>query len=376
MKKYKIVFTGGGTAGHIFPILAICRQLKKAAKENGLSFELFYFGPIDKRSEKIFEKEGIKIKKIISGKWRRYFSFKNFLSPFQVIFGFFQAFFWLFIISPDLIFSKSGYGSIPTVFASVIFGIPIFLHESDIVAGFCSKIESKLATEVFISFPETEYFPPEKKILVGNPIREQLLKKEDPQKAKEYFEIKSNKPILLVLGGSQGAKFLNETIVEILPQILEQFELIWQTGDKNYKEIKLQAQAILGSSDLKKSLHLFPFLEEKALKNAFSLAEIAISRAGAGTLFELASAQIPAIVVPLDSSAQNHQIKNAYKLKEIGAVEVIEQENLTPNFLLEKLKFLISRKDILEKMKESLKDFSRPKSAKVIAHYLIEYLKL
>ncbi|RLC39711.1 MAG: UDP-N-acetylglucosamine--N-acetylmuramyl-(pentapeptide) pyrophosphoryl-undecaprenol N-acetylglucosamine transferase, partial [Candidatus Nealsonbacteria bacterium] len=169
----KIVFTGGGTAGHIFPIIAIVREMKKIHPEKDL--RLFYIGPKDEYSLTLLSQEGVKIKLIFTGKLRRYFSFKNFLDLVKIPVGIFQALFWLFVLAPDLVFSKGGYGSFPTVFAANILRIPIFLHESDSVPGLASKIESKWALEIFTSFEKSEYFPKEKIICVGNPIRKEIL---------------------------------------------------------------------------------------------------------------------------------------------------------------------------------------------------------
>jgi len=368
----KIVFTGGGTAGHIFPILAVGRELKKLARSFDVKIDLIYIGPNDAYPLTLLKNEGIKVKRIWTGKLRRYFSFKNFFDLFKIPIGLIQSFFWLYFLAPDIVFSKGGYGSFPVVVSAWILGIPIFLHESDIVPGLASKIESKLAFEIFTSFEQTEYFPKKKVLCVGNPIRKEILSG-DENFAKKLFSIESKKPVILIIGGSQGAQYINEVVIDILPELLHNFEVIHQTGERNYHKIKAESEAIL-SSDLKASYHLFPFLNEIQLKHALKIAEIVVSRAGSGSLFEIAACGKPAILIPLPHSAQNHQLKNAYYFAKKGGGEVIEQGNLKPHFFLERLKYLISRKDLLEKMKNSSLSFAKPKAAEIIANYLIEYL--
>lgn len=367
----KIVFTGGGTAGHILPILAICREIRRIYSKPDL--RLYYIGPKNKYELELLAQEEVRIKRILSGKLRRYFSLKNFLDIFKVPLGTLQAFFWLFFLAPNLVFSKGGYGSLPTVLAAKILAIPIFLHESDVVPGLASKIQSKWALEIFVSFPKTEFFPKDKRIRVGNPIRREILAG-SKEKAKDTFNLQGGKSLILILGGSQGAQVINETILEILPELAENFEIIHQTGEKNFKEVKAEGEAILFKKDLKKYYHPFPFLDESSLRDALAVSDLIISRAGAGSIFEIAAVQKPVILIPLENAAQDHQSKNAYQFKEWGRGEVIDQKNLKPHFLLEKLKHLFSRPDILKEMAENSGDFARPKAAKIIASYIIEYL--
>lgn len=367
----KIVFSGGGTAGHSFPLVAIAREIKKIYSEGNL--KLFYLGPKDAYSTILLVQEGVKIKKILAGKLRRYFSLRNFLDIFKIPLGTLQAFFWLFFLAPDLVFSKGGYGSFPTVIAARILHIPIFLHESDADPGLAARIESKYSLEIFTSFPKTEFFPKEKIICVGNPIREEILEG-SLEEAREIFELKGGKPLILIMGGSQGSKNINEVILEILPELLLNFEIIHQTGFKVFSQVKAEAEAIIREKELKKYYHPFPFLTEIYLKNALASSNLVVSRAGAGGIFEIAAAGKPSLLIPLSSSAQNHQLKNAYAYSRTGAAEVMEERNLKPHFFLERLKYLFSRPDILNKMSESAQKFARPKAAQIIASYILEYL--
>lgn len=371
----KILFTGGGTGGHIFPIIAIVRELKKTLPEKELN--LYYIGPKDDFAFMLFSQEGVKTKRILAGKIRRYLGIKSFflniLDIFKTLIGIFQAFFYIFFLNPDLIFSKGGYGSLPSVIAGTLLRVPIFLHESDIVPGLANKIVGKFAIEIFASFERTEFFPLSKMIVVGNPIRKELLNG-SKERAKEIFGIQGEKKVILILGGSQGAERINNVILNILPELLKNFELLHQTGEKNFKNVKKEAEIIL-PDELKKFYHPVPFLKENELREAYAISDLIISRAGSGAIFEIAAVGKPSILIPLPESAQNHQLKNAYAFAKNGACIVLEEANFTPHFFLEKIKNLFENPSVLEKMKESAKKFSKPEAGKIIASYLIEYLK-
>jgi len=369
----KILFTGGGTGGHVFPIIAIAREIQKASQGN---IELLYLGPKDEFAMLLLPEEGIRVRTIFAGKMRRGFSpvniILNILDFFKFFLGCFQAFFWVFIESPDLIFSKGGYGSLPVVISGKILQTPIFLHESDIVPGLSNRISGKMALEIFISFPKTEYFKPEKMILVGNPIRKELLEG-SKEYARELFRLSCKKPVLLILGGSQGAKRINDLVLLILPELLQSFEVIHQVGIKNFNEVEAESKVVI-KKGLEKDYHIFPFLRENQEKESLAIADIVVSRAGAGFLFEIAAAGLPSILIPLPEAAQGHQVSNAYAYAQKGAALVMEETNLTPHFFLERLKLLISRPEVLAKMRQRAKEFARPHAARIVANYLLEYL--
>lgn len=366
----KIFFTGGGTAGHVFPIIAVVREMKKIYPENDL--KLFYVGPKDAYALKLLGKEGVKVKTIITGKYRRYFSLKNVIDFFKIPIGFFQALFFVFIYAPDLVFSKGGYGSFPVVVASRCLFVPIFLHESDATPGLASKLESKVAKEIFTSFEETDYFPVKKRVCVGNPVREEILGG-SLEKAKQIFQLEGERPLIFIMGGSQGSEPINNLILEILPELLADFEIVHQAGRRNYKSVKAEAEVLM-NEETSHYYHLLPFLNELELKHILAAADLVISRAGSGSLFEIASVAKPSILVPLPDSAQNHQFKNAYEFAEYGGGEVLEQQNLKPHFFLERLKYFFDRPEVLKLMARNAKKFARPKSASIIANYILEYL--
>lgn len=371
----KIVFTGGGTGGHIFPILAVVREIKKiyAEKPRRENLNLFYIGPKDEYGLELLALEGVRIKKIITGKFRRYFSLKNFLDILKFPIGFFQALFWFFVLFPDLIFSKGGHGSFPVALAGKLLSTPLILHESDAIPGLASKIESRWAKEIFTSFPGTESLPRDKMVLVGNPVRKEITGG-SKEKAKDLFKLQGKKPLILILGGSQGSRMINEVTLEILPNFLKDFEIIHQTGKKNFKGVKAEADAIVPDKFLKKYYHPVSFLNEDYLKQALSAADLVVSRAGSGSIFEIAAAGKPAILIPLGGAAQNHQAINAFRFKESGGGEVFEEKNFRPHYFLERLRYLFSQEEDLKKMAEASKQFARTRAAPIIASYLIEYL--
>ncbi len=374
----KILFTGGGTGGHVLPIIAVAREIRKFSPQTKVEF--FYLGPRDDFSKLLLSQEGIYVKHVAAGKMRRYFTPKSFFQNlldliFKTPLGIIQSFFYIFFLAPDLILSKGGFGSIPGVVAGWLLGTPIFLHEADSIPGLSNRILASFSREVFISFRKTPYFSERKMILVGNPIRRELLEVEPKEEAKKLFKFHGEKPIILVLGGSQGAQRINDRLLDILPNFLKEFYVIHQCGEKNYSQVKAEAKAIT-KEWLEKSYRAFPFLKEDELKKAYSACDLVISRAGSGTIFEIAAFGKPSILVPLPESAQGHQVKNAYTYAEKGAAIVLEEANFTSRFVLEKLRFLFSNPQELEKMSKAAREFAKPLAGKTMAGYILTFLNV
>lgn len=381
----KILFTGGGTAGHIFPIIAVAREIRKkymTEVSSAEALQFFYLGPKDDFSESLLLKEGIKVKTILAGKIRRYFGIKYvFQNIFAILFktplGFLQSLFYIFVISPDLIFSKGGYGSLPPVLSGWLLLTPIFLHESDITPGLANRFLSRFSLEIFVSFPaeKTKYFQPQKMISVGNPVRLDILPAfaKGKETAVDPIKLKGGKPVILIMGGSQGSQRINDIILAILPELVSDFELLHQVGSKNLEQITAESKVVI-DKELQEYYHIFPFLAEDELKQALKAASLIIGRAGSGTIFEIAALGRPSILVPLKEAAQNHQVENAYAFAESGACQVIEESNLTPHFFLEKIRYLFSQPGKLREMELSARTFAKPLSAKIIAEYIMEYL--
>ena len=378
----KILFTGGGTGGHIFPIVAIAREIRRIYPKKNLEF--YYLGAKDEFGLIMLGQEDFKIKTIVSGKIRRYFSsseidfttlYKNIIDIlFKIPFGFLQSIFLLLVIRPQLIFSKGGSGSISVTLGARFLRIPVFLHESDIVPGLSNRVTSKWAKKIFVSFPKTEYFDPAKTILVGNPIRKELLDG-DNKKAGDLFDLTFQKPIILFSGGSQGAEALNDFVLNILNDFLKEFELIHICGRNNLSQVEAESEVVV-SKDLIKYYHPVGFLDEEKLKHVYRVADLIVSRSGSGSIFEIAALGKPSILVPLPSAAANHQAKNAYAYSQTGAALVVEQDNLTRNFFLDMIHNIFLHPDKLEKMKEEALRFSKPLAGKTMAREILEYFTL
>ena len=375
----KIIFTGGGTGGHTIPIVAISRELQRLAREKRADLRMYYLGPKD-RFGVLVPQEGIKIFPVVSGKLRRYITFNSIIDDlidiFKIPFGIIEAFFLLFFIAPDIVFSKGGYGSIPTIVAAWTLRVPIFLHESDVSPGLANKIISHFSAKIFVSFPpsQEEYFPKEKMIFVGNPIRKGLFNGSIDE-AKQIFHLVGDKPVLLILGGSQGSRRINDKVLDGLPKFLENFEVIHQCGTNNFKEVRKEAM-VVAPDDLAQYYHLFPFLNEKQLSDAYKVSSFIVSRAGSGSTFEIAALGKPSILIPLPEAAQNHQVKNAYAYASTGAAYVVEETNLTPNFLIERIKYILSHPDEVRKMSQAALKFAKPKAASIIAERILSFLMI
>ena len=364
----RIMLTGGGSGGHLFPLIAIAREIKKNSLTNpilqGNPLEFIFMGP-QTIGQEILQQENIEIKFIFSGKLRRYASIRIFLDFLGLFLGIFQALWNVFIFMPDVIFSKGGYGSLPVVFAGWLYRIPILIHESDSLPGLTNIISSHLAKKISVSFSEAlNSFPAKKTALLGNPIREELLSG-TKEEAIKIFNLTGDKPVLLIIGGSQGAQMINNFIVSVLPALTIKYEIIHQCGENNYQDIKKQIEGL-------KDYHFFAFLNETQIKNAYAVADLIISRAGANSIFEIAANGKASIIIPLPGSARDHQRANAYNYAKSGAAIVLEQPNLTPHLFATRIAQLIENKELLQKMGESAKNFYRFDAGQKIAEEIIK----
>ncbi len=381
----RIVLTGGGSGGHTFPLIAVARELRKMSQKKGQSLELFYIGPDDFAADFV-RQEGIAVKTILGGKFRRDWSpgnlLKNIVDIFKIIGGLVQTYYYLLVLMPDAIFSKGGYGSFPVVFWGIIFAIPIFVHESDAVPGLMNKMSAKFSRTIFVSFPDTQrYFPQHKTIVTGNPIRIDLVAERiDPSRAKELLKLDNKRPLVLVLGGSQGAQHINDIILDILPEVIDRVQIVHQTGNKNYQQVQREAEIvfreIIKSEENKQFYHPYPFLIETdkpvphSLKFLYAAADLIIARAGSGLIFEIAAVGKPSIIIPLPWASQGHQLKNAYAYEKSGACVVVEEKNLRTNIFSDLILRLLQDKKKLAQMSKAALSFAKPQAAEVIAQYL------
>lgn len=320
----KIILTGGGTAGHVTPNIALLPTLR----ERG--YEIRYIGSYDGIERKLIREQGIPYYGISSGKLRRYFDWQNFSDPFRVLHGFSQARQILKKEKPDVVFSKGGFVSVPVVQAAGLLHIPVVIHESDMTPGLANKLAIPFAAKVCCSFPETmEQLPKEKAVFSGSPIRRELLSG-SREAALRFTGLSGEKPVLMVMGGSQGSVVINNALRADLDLLLPRFDVIHLCGKGNLDE------SLKGRSGYLQ----YEYIEEE-LKDLFALADIVLSRAGANSICELLALRKPNLLVPLSAQAsRGDQILNARSYEKQGYSMVLEEESLTPKTLLSSLEKL------------------------------------
>lgn len=366
----KILFAGGGTGGHIYPIIAVTEQLRTLSLNKRIDLDLRYFGTAGAFKETLLA-NGISISHIFSAKLRRYFDIKNFLDIFIFFISFFQALWKVFWFMPDVLFSKGGPGALAIVLAARFYRIPVIIHESDSIPGMTNLLSAGFSDKIGISFASTaQRFKSEfaeKIALVGNPIRNSLISDNKER------GIANKNPLILVIGGSQGSEKINDFMLTIAEELIKDFQIIHQTGIKNFNGVKSELDIILEyfPEEQKTRYKIAPYFEEN-LKDAYAAADIVISRAGSGSIFEIAAFGKPAILIPIpENIVGRHQIVNAYEYAKTGAAIVIEQDNLTPHIFLSQLKKIFSEPEKLKTMSEAAKKFFKPEAAKTIAEEII-----
>lgn len=368
----KIVFTGGGTGGHFYPLIAVVQKVNQIIdKEKIIGAKLYYISDSPYDREELFE-NGLIYEEVKAGKMRTYFSLQNFLDIFKMFFGTLNAIYKMFTIYPDVVFGKGGYASFPVLFAARILRIPVIIHESDSVPGRVNKWAGHFAKKIGVSFKEAaRYFPKNKVAWTGHPIRTEIEKKSSLSEALDFFKLESNLPVILILGGSQGAELINNTILGALPRLIKNFQIIHQTGVNNFKNVDGQAKVILANSQEKVRYLPFAFLNPLAEKMAAGVATIIISRAGS-TIFEIASWGVPSIIIPITTSNGDHQRKNAFNYAHTGACDVVEEANMTANILSSEIERIIEDKEVWQEMADSTKEFNKPDAAYKIAREIMD----
>lgn len=334
----KIVLTGGGTAGHVTPNIALLPRLKE------LGYEIYYIGSYDGIEKKLIADFDIPYFGISTGKFRRYFDPKNFSDPFRVIKGYSEARKKLKEIKPDVVFSKGGFVSVPVVRAAASLGIPCIIHESDMTPGLANKLCIPVASKVCCNFPETMKLLPESKaVLTGSPIREELAKG-NKVAALDMCGFTANKPVVMVIGGSLGANAINQTVRQALPKLLEDFQVVHLCGKEKIDNLLLN----------EKGYKQFEYLKAE-LKDVFAMADVVISRAGANAICELLALKKPNILIPLPASAsRGDQILNAKSFEEQGFSIVLDEDDLTENLLVEKVHELyFTKQSYIDSMSKS-----------------------
>ncbi len=334
----KIVLTGGGTAGHVTPNIALFPALREA------NFEIHYIGSYEGIEKRLIEDYEIPYYGIATGKFRRYFDLKNFTDPLRVLKGYAEAKKILKQIKPDVLFSKGGFVSVPVVRAANSLGIPCIIHESDMTPGLANKLCIPAASKVCCNFPETlQMLHKEKAVLTGSPIRAEL-RQGNRIAALDLCKFTANKPVIMVIGGSLGAAAINKTVRDALPMLLEDFQVIHICGKEKVDNLLLNVPGY----------KQFEYVKTE-LKDLFALADVVVSRAGANAICELLALKKPNVLIPLSAkSSRGDQILNARSFEAQGFSLIIDEDDLIDSVLVEKiLEVYFSRQIYIDAMGKS-----------------------
>lgn len=371
----KILMTGGGTGGHFYPLIAVAEEIREICiKEKILDPEILFMSNSPYNPKELFDHD-IEFVPIMAGKRRVKASGKskvlNFIDIFKMGFGVIGALLKLYSIFPDVVFAKGGYTSFPALMAAKILGIPVIIHESDSVPGRVNAWAGKFAQRIALSYKEAaEYFPKEKTAYTGNPVRRDL-RIPLTNGAFEYLKLEQNLPTILILGGSQGARVINDAVLTALPKLIEKYQILHQTGKANFEECSRTANVVLDGNPNIGRYHPFDYFNTLAMRMAAGVSSLIISRGGS-TIFEIALWGIPSILIPISESNGDHQRKNSYNYARSGGADVIEEGNLSPEIIMNEISRIMDNPKTLERMRAGAKEFAREDSAHLIAKEILK----
>ncbi len=361
------MFVGGGTGGHFYPLIAVVERLNLTVPAD-TAYKHFYIGP-DKYSEEDLVRNNIEFVYTSAGKTRRYFSLLNYLDPFKTLYGFFVSVWLLYKIYPDVLFSKGGHTSVPVVLAAAFLRIPIVIHESDSKPGRANKLAAKFARYIAISFEAVaQYFPEKKTALTGIPVRLSFMHTVSNPHAE--LGIPTTHPVLFVTGGSSGAMRINDLILKSLNVLLPQFTIIHQTGTDHATTVESSAANLVNDQELLQRYFIRGSLGGREMDLAQSAATVIVSRAGAGTIFEIARKGKPSILIPIPEDISHDQRSNAYEYARTGAALVIEEKNMVDDLLIAELHRIIDDEQYYRAMSEAALQFAKDDAAEEIAAVL------
>jgi len=380
----KIILTGGGTMGSVSPLIAIAEELKKQKPET----EFLWIGTKTGPEKQLIESYQIPFRAISSGKWRRYFSFKNFWDIFRILAGFFQSINILRRFRPDVVLGAGGFVGVPVIWAAWVLGIKNLTHQQDIRPGLANRLVAGRVKKITVTFSDSlKYFPSHKTILTGNPVRTEIFEG-NQERAKQFFHLEEGLKTILILGGGTGALTLNKIIIQSLKYLLDFCQIIHLTGKgKGIKSSSIELEArIKGEkkeeAEFKKIIaqessylinpryHSYEFLV-KELKDAYAVADLVISRAGLGTLSELSVLGKPTILIPLPG----HQEENALYYKKNNAALVLSQKELTPENLAEVVKELINNPGEINTLSRNIFKMINKDAAEKIVRIILDLLR-
>lgn len=349
----RVLFAGEPTKGHLYPIIAVIEKLREVAQKNSEDAEFMLISVKSDVLDDIFKETKVPYKTILAPISTK----PNPLGFLMLPAGFFQALWYLFEYMPDVIFTKGGHVSIPVAIAAWILRIPMMIHESDYDPQPVDKFLAKFSKRIAISFEHTveDYKSPQKVVFTGNPVLS-IISQGNREEARKEFVLHDGKPTILILAGTLGAKLINDLVIEVLPQLLEKYQIIHQCGIDNYEKIRTSVEK-MNIHNLN-DYHLFPFFKNRA-GNAYAASDLVISRAGANTVSEIMTVGKPCILIPLSTAVSDEQTKNAFFYAESGAAILVSEKNLKPNLLLSV---------IAEVFTNSLKSLEMQRAARKLAH--------
>ena len=361
----RVVFVGGGTGGHFYPLIAVAEAVRERDRAAGEDSELIYIGP-EPYNQSALDSVGLRYVYCPAGKKRLYRSILNWLDNFKIISGFFVAFFKLLWIYPDAIMSKGGYTSVPVILAAWLLRIPIVIHESDWVAGGANMFAARFARYVAIAYPDVvTHFSKENTALVGMPIRSAFFKTtSDPFGS---LGIPNDRPVILVTGGSSGAVRINDFILRSLTRLLPKYTVIHQVGDQNVERVTADASALFQDRSVLDHYFVFGHLEQDQFVAALECAALVLTRAGSTTLFEIALKGKPSIVIPIPEDVSRDQRTNAYTYARATGASVLEEHNLSDDLLVAEIDRILSDEALVSEMREKAAAFTTPKAADTLA---------
>ncbi len=368
----KILFTGGGSGGHFYPIIAVTEAINDLSRDRKLLEPLLYYAAPEPYDAELLLANNISFVQTSAGKIRNYFSVLNFFDFFKTGWGTLVSALRVFFLYPDVIFSTGGYASFPTLLAAKLFRIPVVILNCDANPGRVNRWAGKFAVKIAVAFAEgAAGFPKDKIAHTGNPVRKAALV---PARdgAHEYFKLTKDLPVILVTGGSQGSQALNESLLAALPLLLDKYQIIHQTGTDNINDVVGRSKVVMGDNPYLEHYKPIAYLNDLATRMAAGSANLVISRAGAGNIFEIASWGVPSILVPIPEPTSHDQTKNAFAFARAGACIVIEQNNLTPGLLISEVGRILGHEPVKHAMANAARAFARPDAAAAIASALLD----
>lgn len=362
----RILFVGGGTGGHFYPLIAVAEELQKHLDE----VALYYMGPEPYNAEAL-KVNNIKFIYCPAGKLRIYFSIQNFFDMFRNFFGIFIALIKLYFLYPDVILSKGGYTSVPVLLAARFLRIPIVIHESDTVPGRANKLAKDAARYVAISYPEAlSSFDPNKTALIGIPIRQEV--KMVITNPFEVLGIPNDLPLIYVTGGSSGAERINNIMLRCLDELLPNYRIFHQVGKGQKNNLVDMAQTLISNPNLQSRYFVEESIPGSVVNALMTAASLVITRAGSTTLFEIAIHGKPSIVIPIPEDVSRDQRSNAYAYARTGAASVIEEQNLTESLLTSEINSIVKDRDRWQQMSQSASVFVSEDAALKLSEVLLK----